>query len=653
MAAALRTFLDVAVQDALRSPFDGPEQPFAAFDALAVGAGTEDGGSVFRNWKKKASKDPRAERDASGDVVVPDVQLQEAAVEGQKRPTKVVGPRQTPAFLATVLPRRQALDSLRLPELKLREAMVVRGVPEDAARAAIDEAVLRLEDPRDVETLRRFAGVFDKAVPDLKFQRVPKKDGQGTVLVLGTTGLVMMAKGCDYNAARSIVYRIFKSYYGVEDVEADDVANNQPESCFYRIQFQGRGQRFAVALDLAQSAEFLLLVPGCDFSVQLRRRAVDVLLRVEGGDQSLINRINANAKFQAYLKEHDPDNPLRALGEHTDTARADTADETPGSSSSSNQVAVASSMILKKRARAFTPGTEHPKDLFADLVKTFKEAQPLQVKVMIRAAYAAFVMLVSTDEQLTPMQVMSELNDHSFGLKAVVPEKWKKLAVAAISCAISRPNSTVVVAEDVSGECPDSGTYLHPSKRLKPFVAENEHGVAKDAANAMWIQQLRKGGKIFFLDSWEHAGGLKLRTLSALLHAGHVCLDLMSANPDVGIFTELQRNGVLAHLGEWATFQTNEKLNGIYLDLCSGSETYVRTQLELATARAASGCACAFTLTERDFNGEPLLLRALSLADLMTNLGWVPAMKLLRPSSTVHRSSARNQQVLTQFWLKT
>jgi len=39
---------------------------------------------------------------------------------------------------------------------------------------------------------------------------------------------------------------------------------------------------------------------------------VDTLLRVEGGDESLINRIKADRKFQEYLQLHDPEHPLRS-----------------------------------------------------------------------------------------------------------------------------------------------------------------------------------------------------------------------------------------------------------------------------------------------------------------------------------------------------
>jgi hypothetical protein len=183
-------------------------------------------------------------------------------------------------------------------------------------------------------------------------------------------------------------------------------------------------------------------------------------------------------------------------------------------------------------------------------------------------------------------------------------------------------------------------------------VAEDaEHARAKDTANAVWVERLQRGN-IFFLDSWVNREGMRLRTTEALLRAGHDASKLYSANPDEAIYEQLRRNGVNAHHGDWADFPATCKFIGIYLDLCSGSEKYTRTQLELATFRAEPGCLLGWTLTERDFNGEPLLLRSLALSDFLVDLGWKPAMGRQRPSTLFHRSGGSKQQVLTQFWVK-
>ena len=80
-----------------------------------------------------------------------------------------------------------------------------------------------------------------------------------------------------------------------------------------------------IPLDVQGAGELLCLIPGSDFGAAVRRRAVDALLRVEGGDESLIDRIKANRRFQEYLAQHDPDHPLRAVGEHAERRQVEEA----------------------------------------------------------------------------------------------------------------------------------------------------------------------------------------------------------------------------------------------------------------------------------------------------------------------------------------
>ena len=153
---------------------------------------------------------------------------------------------------------------------------------------------------------------------------------------------------------------------------------------------------------------------------------------------------------------------------------------------------------------------------------------------------------------------------------------------------------------------------------------------------------------LFFLDSWTEATGLALRTTRALKRAGFSS-QLHSANPDASICVQLRNEGVEAFEGTWEQMPAGSRFDGIYLDLCSGSEDYLRRQLELATLRAAPGCNLAWTLTERNFNGEPLLLRVMGLGEFLQDLGWLPALRRVRASTLLHRSG-RGQQVVTQLW---
>ena len=285
-----------------------------------------------------------------------------------------------------------------------------------------------------------------------------------------------------------------------------------------------------------------------------------------------------------------------------------------------------------------------------------------RLKEMTRLAYATFISLVARDEQRSVDSVGAELQDASFGLKAKLPEKWKELAVAAVDSVISRgpffPSSAIP-----AGDVERDGVSLLASlaalssqgdrrKSKTAFVAEEKaHSAAKDAANSRWLHMLKKGGRFFFLDSWCQKEGFQLRTVGALLRAGHEAGNLFSANPDEAIVKQLRREGVTAHHGSWAE-SPFRSYDGIYLDLCSGSESYLRLQLEIATSRSNPSCVLAWTLTERDFAGEPLLLRAFGVNDFLLSLGWRPGMKEQKPSAMLHRSGGSGQQVLTEFWIK-
>lgn len=141
----------------------------------------------------------------------------------------------------------------------------------------------------------------------------------------------MAARRCEYAAAQSIVFRVFKDYYNVDLEAADPVENpvNGQAGCLlvYRVRFftGERGGSSSLALDVQGACELLCVIPGSDFGAAVRRRAVDTLLRVEGGDESLIDRIKANHQFQEYLAQHDPNHPLRAVGEYAERRQVEEA----------------------------------------------------------------------------------------------------------------------------------------------------------------------------------------------------------------------------------------------------------------------------------------------------------------------------------------
>jgi hypothetical protein len=62
----------------------------------------------------------------------------------------------------------------------------------------------------------------------------------------------------------------------------------------------------------------------------------------------------------------------------------------------------------------------------------------------------------------------------------------------------------------------------------------------------------------------------------------------------------------------------------------------------------------AWTIVERNYEGEDLLLRYSGIADILFLRGWRPAChESLKLSTMLYRSSGgSHQRVLTHFWLK-
>jgi len=251
---------------------------------------------------------------------------------------RAVLPEHVPCFLATVCDGPSALTALESEDLL--SALQKWGLAETVAKTRLEEDAQRLKtDPRDAKMVVQLRTLFDRPLEaQLRMMRVHNTDegasassssAQPTVLVIAVIDLVMLAKGCDYETAKKVVQRIFAEYY---DVTLDEVCNNFVDSgtiCprFHKVRFPGCRGAESLAAGIQDAAEILCLIPGSEVGSTLRRKAIDIMLRVEGGDESLIDRITANAKFQRYLAEHDPDHPFRAtVGEYAERRHDEEAD---------------------------------------------------------------------------------------------------------------------------------------------------------------------------------------------------------------------------------------------------------------------------------------------------------------------------------------
>ena len=329
-----RSFSDVRGQDMVREGgglAPGQYDPgLCVYDILAASKQTHDGGSAWRNFdktQKAKGSSAEAEMKAVG------VELFRAVVEGERNQQWVVLPREVPLLIAVVCTRSQAIEAMQSPDLK---ELLVKHVEEETVKLLVLEQLQKLlESPEDLVMLRQIVQLFGAPVGiKMRYMRTASKRGGGgsgnidTVLVFAAIDLVMMAKKCGYKTAQKIVWQIFKDYYNIDLDDLENLVNEEANLLIiHQVRFPTgeRGGSESIALEVQGAAELLCLIPGSDFSANLRRRAVDTLLRVEGGDESLIDRIRANRKFQEYLAEHDPQHPLRAVGEHAERRQAEEA----------------------------------------------------------------------------------------------------------------------------------------------------------------------------------------------------------------------------------------------------------------------------------------------------------------------------------------
>ncbi|NBV97763.1 MAG: hypothetical protein EBT30_09515, partial [Verrucomicrobia bacterium] len=123
-------------------------------------------------------------------------------------------------------------------------------------------------------------------------------------------------------------------------------------------------------------------------------------------------------------------------------------------------------------------------ELFTELVKAkCPGCRGRVLKAQCVKAYNEFVRLAAQDEQRTEASVRTELAS-SQGARAVVPEKWQALARAAVEASLA---SSGPIAAEGPAAAPASAPAGRGRRRPAPapFVAEAEHGAAKDAANAL------------------------------------------------------------------------------------------------------------------------------------------------------------------------
>ena len=310
--------------------------------------------------------------------------------------------------------------------------------------------------------------------------------------------------------------------------------------------------------------------------------------------------------------------------------------------------------LKKKRRRA--ESLEDASELLKDIVVRTTNLSGKDLKLRLIRVSAVFAELVMREhEALSPTELERRYGLNSaFGTRVRVPCAELGLALSSVEMTEESSSRHMPLGPSDSSSCLPRGAHL---KRSKFCVKTEGHHRAKDDANELWIRFLPRSkvdACFFILDAFREEQGFVLRTTSALLAHGFHPRQLYSANSDKGIFLALCEAGVNCFEGTWheTSWYQTPSFDGIYLDLCTGSAGYVSQQLELATIRAATGCVMAWTLTERDFDGEDIVLRVARLEDMLRARMWTPAAEggSMRESLLVHKCGISRQRVVTQLW---
>jgi hypothetical protein len=119
----------------------------------------------------------------------------------------------------------------------------------------------------------------------------------------------------------SIIARLDKDAAAHYLRRVTEVSPNVSTACT-NIHFPGRGQRpTPVAQNLKVLIQVIFLLPGQQAAL-VRQAAAEVFVRFMGGDLSLIGEVQRIHEVQAFLREHEPDHPMRVFGEAVGSSAA-------------------------------------------------------------------------------------------------------------------------------------------------------------------------------------------------------------------------------------------------------------------------------------------------------------------------------------------
>jgi hypothetical protein len=120
------------------------------------------------------------------------------------------------------------------------------------------------------------------------------------------------------------------------------------------LHFPGKGQRATpVSRDLKTLIQVIFMLPGREASL-VRQAAAEIFIRFMGGDLSLIQDVQRMNEVQAFLRENDPEHPMRVFGEAVESAPS-----TEFSPASQTPRVPPNPVIMKVEDSIGLPGSDH------------------------------------------------------------------------------------------------------------------------------------------------------------------------------------------------------------------------------------------------------------------------------------------------------
>jgi hypothetical protein len=327
-----------------------PPPPLDFYGALSVASGGEPG---WRIWAHNG-----------GDAALGQlVKLERGFLVGagaRAKKAKLIEGLDVPLALVVVLKQR-ARPALESPSL-LKKLAELHG--QDAAEDAIQAAVRKLDEEGGAScvALREILG------GDVKV-RYTRHEGK---IVFAVIDLIQAAKGCGYNTAKWHILQIARCFYNIDLDDSPEVGGISTH--FWRIIFGGQGSRPTLCAAIEKAVEIVALIPGSGLAADIRRRCAETLVRLAGGDLSLIDNVIANRALQDYLAEKDPENPLLAAGEFAERGRKRSFDEMHGAAH--GVVQVFSKELVEQRAALKS---------LAEAIQKIQESQASQASALTLA----------------------------------------------------------------------------------------------------------------------------------------------------------------------------------------------------------------------------------------------------------------------------